>query len=120
MSEESYWLGVLGGIIVLALSLELVRRRHVRGRLALGWVVVGVVSVAFALSPDALWWLAGTLNVKVPLNLVLFCGVLFLLIITMQLASEVGRLEARTRRLAEEIAILTIHNADPPADDQPS
>ena len=120
MSGENYWLGLLGGAIVLALSMELVRRRHVRGRFALGWVVVGVGSVIFALFPSALWWLAGTLQVKVPLNLVLFCGVLFLLIITMQLASEVGRLEARTRRLAEEIAILTIHDADPSSDDQPS
>jgi hypothetical protein len=111
--EENYWLGLLGGVIVLGLSLELVRRRHVRGRLALGWVFVGVAAVFFALFPAALWWLAGVLQVKVPLNLVLFAGVLFLLVITMQLASEVGRLEARTRRLAEEIAILTMRRPEP-------
>jgi hypothetical protein len=117
---ENYWLGLLGGVIVLGLSLELVRRRHVRGRLALGWVFVGVAAVFFAVFPAALWWLAGVLQVKVALNLVLFAGVLFLLVITMQLASEVGRLEARTRRLAEEIAILTLQQPDSDADGEPS
>ena len=117
MTDDSWVLGLLGGLLVLGLSIELVRRRHVRGRLALGWVVVGVGAVFFALFPAALWWLAGILNVKVPLNLVLFVGVIFLLVITMQLASEVGRLEARTRRLAEEIAILNSRPADTSADE---
>jgi hypothetical protein len=76
--------------------------------------------VFFAVFPAALWWLAGVLQVKVPFNLVLFAGVLFLLVITMQLASEVGRLEARTRRLAEEIAILTLQGPDPDTDEEPS
>ena len=62
--------------------------------------------------------LAGTLQVKVLLDLVLFSGVLFLFVITMQLASEVGRLEARTRRLAEEIAILTARSPHGTTDDE--
>ena len=78
-------------------------------------MVVGVGGVLIALFPAALWWVAGVLNVKVPLNLLLFAGVIFLLVITMQLANEVGRLEARTRRLAEEIAILAARPADEPS-----
>ncbi|MFQ6172856.1 DUF2304 domain-containing protein [Oryzobacter sp. R7] len=107
MTDDNYVLGLLGGLVVLGLSLELVRRRHVRGRLALGWMVVGIGAVVLAVYPAGLYWLADVLGVRVPLNLVLFVGVLFLLVITMQLANEVGRLEAKTRRLAEEIAILT-------------
>ncbi|KRE62288.1 DUF2304 domain-containing protein [Nostocoides sp. Soil756] len=106
MRPDGYWLGLVGGVLVLGLSVELVRRRYVRGRLALAWVVLGFLSVVFALFPQALGWAARTLNVQVPLNLVLFSGVLFLLVISMQLANEVGRLESRTRRLAEEVAIL--------------
>lgn len=116
MPEESYWLGLLGGLTVLALSVELVRRRHVRGRLAIGWFAAGAVAVLLAVFPSALWGLADLLRVRVPLNLVLFAGVLFLLTITMQLASEVGRLDARTRRLAEEIALLSASPASPDRD----
>lgn len=106
MRPDGYWLGLVGGILVLTMSLELVRRRHVRGRLAIAWVVLGIVSVVFAVFPSLLGWITATLRVRVPLNLILFAGVFFLLAISMQLASEVGRLEARTRRLAEEISIL--------------
>jgi hypothetical protein len=103
---DGYWLGLVGGLVVLGMSLELVRRRHVRGRLAIAWLVLGAVSVIFALFPSLLGWITTTLHVQIPLNLILFTGVLFLLVISMQLASEVGRLESRTRRLAEEVAIL--------------
>lgn len=123
MRPDGYWLGLVGGLIVLAMSVELVRRRYVRGRLAIAWIILGFVAVMFAIFPSALGWLATTLRVQVPLNLVLFSGVLFLLVISMQLASEVGRLEARTRRLAEEIAILgaavALHD-QPPDDETPS
>lgn len=119
MRPDGYWLGLIGGLLVLAMSVELVRRRYVRGRLALAWVVLGVVAVTFALFPSALDWLTRTLQVQLPLNLVLFAGVLFLLVISMQLAGEVGRLEARTRRLAEEVAILgsRIERGSLPRDD---
>ena len=122
MNTDAYWLGLVGGLVVLFLSVELVRRRHVRGRLAVAWIVLGLVAVGFTLFPSALGWLSTTLRVQVPLNLVLFSGVLFLLVISMQLASEVGRLEARTRRLAEEVAILGAERAkpgEPDADQDP-
>lgn len=109
MRPDGYWLGLVGGVVVLVLSLELVRRRQVRGRLALAWVVLGTAAVVLALFPDLLGDLSAAVNVQVPLNLVLFSGVLFLLVVSMQLASEVGRLEARTRRLAEEVALLRAH-----------
>ena len=106
MRPDGYWLGLVGGLVVLGMSLELVRRRFVRGRLAIAWLVLGTVSVVFALFPSLLTSMASLVGVRVPLNLVLFAGVLFLLVISMQLASEVGRLESRSRRLAEEVAIL--------------
>lgn len=108
MRPDGYWLGLIGGVVVLALSLELVRRRFVRGRLAIAWLLLGSVAVVFALFPSLLTSLASAVGVRVPLNLVLFVGVLFLLVVSMQLASEVGRLEARTRRLAEEVALLGV------------
>jgi hypothetical protein len=111
---DGYWLGLVGGLLVLAMSLELVRRRHVRGRLAIAWLVLGAVSVVFAVFPSALGWITTTLHVQVPLNLILFTGVLFLLVVSMQLASELGRLEARTRRLAEEVALLRADRGSPP------
>ena len=43
---------------------------------------------------------------EVPSNLLFFASILFLLLVAVQLSYEVSRLEARTRRLAEDLALL--------------
>ena len=50
----------------------------------------------------------------VPLNLLLFLGMLVMLVMIMQLSSETGRLRERTRILAEEVALLraAIHRVE--------
>ena len=45
-------------------------------------------------------------GVQVPANLLFFLTAVLLLLVSVQLSYEVSRLEARTRRLAEEIALL--------------
>jgi hypothetical protein len=45
-------------------------------------------------------------GVAVPANLLFFMSGILLLLVSVQLSYEVSRLEARTRRLAEEVALL--------------
>jgi len=49
---------------------------------------------------------AVALGFQLPSNLLFFVSILFLLLVAVQLSFEVSRLEARTRRLAEEVALL--------------
>jgi hypothetical protein len=113
MSHEAYWLGVAGGLLVVGVVVEMVRRRYLRGRYAVVWVVLGTTAAALALFPDLLGMAARATGVQVPLNLLLFLGSLAMLIMLMQLSSEAGRLRERTRVLAEEVALLkaAIHQA---------
>ena len=106
MSHDAYWLGVAGGFLLVAVVIEMVRRRYLRGRYAVVWVAVGVVAALLALFPDLLELAAQATGVVVPLNLLLFLGILAMLIMLMQLSSEAGRLQERTRVLAEEVALL--------------
>ncbi|GAA2739350.1 hypothetical protein GCM10009867_35040 [Pedococcus aerophilus] len=106
MTREAYWLGVAGGVLIVAVVLEMVRRRYLRGRYALVWLLLGAGSALLALFPNLLGRAATALGVTVPLNLLLFLGMLVMLIMIMQLSSEAGRLSERTRVLAEEIALL--------------
>ena len=41
MSHDAYWLGVAGGLLIVAVVIEMVRRRYLRGRYAVVWVVLG-------------------------------------------------------------------------------
>jgi hypothetical protein len=51
-------------------------------------------------------WSADLVGVQVPSNLLFMMSALLLLVVSVQLSNEVSRVEARTRRLAEEIALL--------------
>ncbi|SDP26721.1 hypothetical protein SAMN04489867_1903 [Pedococcus dokdonensis] len=106
MSHDAYWIGVAGGFLLVAVVIEMVRRRYLRGRYAVVWVAVGVGAATLALFPDLLGMAARATGVVVPLNLLLFLGILAMLIMLMQLSSEAGRLQERTRVLAEEVALL--------------
>ena len=106
MSGDAYWLGVAGGALVVGVVIEMVRRRYLRGRFAIVWLVLGVGAGALALFPSLLERGAGALGVQIPLNLLLFLGSIAMLILLMQLSAEAGRLQERTRVLAEEVALL--------------
>ena len=106
MRHDASWLGVAGGLLIVVVVVEMVRRRYLRGRYAVVWVVLGAGAAVLALFPDLLGYAARATGVEVPLNLLLFLGSLAMLIMLMQLSSEAGRLRERTRVLAEEIALL--------------
>ena len=106
MNQDSYWLGVAGGLALVSLVTEMVRRRYLRGRYAVVWLLVGMAAALLALFPDLLGSAARATGVEVPLNLLLFLGSLAMLVMLMQLSSEAGKLRERTRVLAEEIALL--------------
>jgi hypothetical protein len=101
-----YLLGVVGAAAVLLLVFELLRRRHLRGKYAVLWLVLSLVMMTFALAPGLLTWLAELVGVQIPANLLFFGSILVLLAVSMQLSYESGRLEEETRTLAEEVGIL--------------
>ena len=108
MSIGSYVLGLSGAALVLGLVLELLRRRHLRGKYALLYLALGVVVVVFAVVPALLGKLAELVGIEVPANLLFFVALIVLLLVSMQLAYESGRLEEETRTLAEEVALLRL------------
>jgi hypothetical protein len=55
--------------------------------------------------PSILVRIAGAIGVEVPINLVFFVSVAVLFFVCLQLSSEVTRLEASTRVIAEIIAL---------------
>ena len=108
MSTATYVLGLVGAAAVLSLVCELLRRRHLRGKYALLYLVLAGVVALFAVVPASLGGLARLLGVEVPANLLFFAALLVLLMVTMQLAYESGRLEEETRTLAEEVGLLRL------------
>ena len=101
-------LGTVGSIVTLVVLFELLRRKHLREKYAITWVVVSLMTLLVAAFPSILYWLSSLIGVAVPSNLLFFIASMVLLIISVHHSYELGRLEDRTRTLAEEVALLRL------------
>ena len=99
-------IGVLAALAVLVLTVELLRRRALREKYAVIWLIVSVAAVVFTVFPGLLLRVSQRLGFQIPANFVFAIAALVLLIVGMQLSLEVGRLEDRSQRLAEEVGLL--------------
>lgn len=100
------WIGVAAALIMVVFVAEMLRRGILRERFAALWLMVTVMLTLGALFPSLLERTATALGFEVPANLLFFTAILLLLLVAVQLSFEVSRLEQRTRRLAEELALL--------------
>lgn len=99
-------LGLIGGLVVIAVLFEMLRRQTLREKYAVTWFLIAVACLAIAVFPRLLFGAASLLGVEVPANLLFFVASIVLMVLTLQHSYELGRLEEKTRTLAEDLAIL--------------
>lgn len=98
--------GIAFALVILALIVTMLMRRHLREKYAVMWLLIGAAMLVLALFPDLLGALAGLLGVIVPSNLLFALAVALLIGVTLHLSWELSRAEEEIRRVAEEVAIL--------------
>ncbi|MCY4727816.1 DUF2304 domain-containing protein [Nocardioides sp. STR2] len=101
-------LGVVGAVATLVVLFEMLRRQRLREKYAVIWVVVAMSTVLLVVFPSLLDRASDLLGVQVPSNLLFFAASMLLLLLSIQFSYEIGRLEDRTRTLAEEVALLNL------------
>jgi len=99
-------------ILLVAIMIELLRRRQLREKYAAFWMAVGAGVIVLGIFPRLLDSLARVLGVASGASLVLFLGIVFLLLVCIHLSWETSRLEEETRTLAEEIALIRLELAE--------
>jgi hypothetical protein len=99
-------LGIIGSVLILVVLFELLRRRHLREKYAVMWALVAVGVLVLTIFPGLLTVASDLVGVDVPANLLFFLASLVLMVLTLQHSYELGRLEDKTRTLAEELAIV--------------
>jgi hypothetical protein len=97
-----------GGIIAVSFMFELLRRRQLKEKYAVLWLLVGIGMLVLAIWPPLLDHLADAVGVKAGPNLLLFAASLVLVVVCVHLSWEVSRLEDKTRALAEEVGLLRL------------
>lgn len=105
MSVASYLLGIAAALLTLLVVVEMMRRRRLRERHAVWWLIAGILALIVGIFPSTLAWAASVVGVAVPTNLIFFVSVAILFLVCIQNSSELTRLEAQTRLLAERSAL---------------
>lgn len=101
-----YVFALVAAVVILGFIVQLLRTRRLREKYAGLWLFLLVVIIVLALFPDIAFRLASALGVQTPSNLLFAASLVVLLLVSIQLSTEVSHLEEETRTLAERIAIL--------------
>lgn len=129
MNATSYVFSIVASLLAVGVVVERLRRRRLRERHAVWWLVAGLVALVVSVFPSLLWGLAGLLGVKDSVNLAFFASIVVIFLVCVQFSAELTDLEDKVRRLAEESAMtdLRLHDleraaasASPPAPGAPT
>jgi hypothetical protein len=105
MTVTTYVFGIVSAALVLFVVFEMLRRRRVRERHALAWIVAGAFALLVAVFPQLLTSTAAFLGISVPTNLGFFISVVVLFLVSVQHSAELTVLEEKSRTLAENVAL---------------
>jgi len=105
-------LAVIGSILLLIIILELIRRRYLRERYALIWILSGFLFLLLSMRTDFLDRISGFLGFTVPANALFFFGILFLILIVLGLSVITSRLAEKNKVLTQEVVLLKKRVAD--------
>ncbi len=99
--------GVTASLALIGVILELIRRRRLRERYALLWLVTGLVLLALSAWRDGLNTIAGWVGVTQYPPAVLFAsGTLFIILVLLHYSTVISKLADQNTILAQRIALL--------------
>jgi len=103
---------VIGSVVLLLAIVELIRRKYLRERYALIWIVTGGFFLILSIRVEILKGISDFLGFSVPSNALFFFGILFLVLIVLGLSVITSRLAEKNKVLAQEVALLKKQVAD--------
>ena len=99
-------------LVTLVFIFELLRRKALREKYAFVWILTALVLIVGSLFPEFAINLSNALGfATIASFLMVFFGIIILMI-TMQLSLELGKVEDQNQRLAEELALLKMKSAE--------
>lgn len=106
MSARLNLFAMIGSIILLLIILELVRRKYLRERYSLIWIVTGTLFLLLSIRVDFLSRISNLLGFSIPSNALFFFGILFLILIVLGLSVITSRLAEKNKILTQEVVLL--------------
>jgi hypothetical protein len=99
--------GVVASLVLVGVILELIRRRRLRERYALLWLLTGLVLLALSGWRGGLNTIAGWAGIETYPPAILFAaGLLFVVLVLLHYSTVISRLSDQNTVLAQRIALL--------------
>lgn len=95
-------------LALVAFLVVLLRTRRLREKYVFWWIAVSVAVCFLGAFPGVAARLARLVGVQTPSNLVFALALVVLLLVCVQLSTEMTALEEETRTLVEEVALLRL------------
>lgn len=108
MSPLQHGLAIVAALATLGIVIEMLRRRQLRERHAMWWLVAGISALLISIFPQILDWIAGIFGFEIPINLVFFSSLFILFLVGLQHSSELTKLESHNRALVERVVLLEL------------
>ena len=105
LSFKARILIVAGLLLLLAVIINMVRKRRLELKYVLAWLLADLALIFFALFPQTMMGMAQLLGIYSPVNMIFFLGFVFLALIIFSLTVALSRATANQRRLAQYAAL---------------
>ena len=105
LSFKARILIVAGLLLLLAVIINMVRRRRLELKYVLAWLLADLALIFFTLFPQTMMGMAQLLGIYSPVNMIFFLGFVFLALIIFSLTVALSRATANQRRLAQYAAL---------------
>jgi hypothetical protein len=99
-----FFLGLTG--VLLAVILELVRRRTLRVEYSWLWIASCLTTIVLILRYDLLVGLTGLVGAVVPTSTLFFLCILYLALLCLHYSIRISRMTHQIKDLAQEVALL--------------
>ncbi len=96
----------IGAIAAILCIGNLVRIRRLELKYALIWFLVGILLLIFDLFPGLLPVMSQALGITLPINMLTFLGLLFVLMILFSQTIVISNLTRKCQRLTQEVGLL--------------
>lgn len=99
-------LAAIFGIIILYTIVQLVRNKKLREEFSWLWIITGISIFILGLWSKGLELLSFLIGAVLPISTLFFCGIIFLVCISLHFSVKVSELTDKTKNLAQKIALL--------------
>jgi hypothetical protein len=97
---------IIGSALFFLFIVNMVRTRKLELKYALTWLFTSLSFVIMAVFPQSLYFVAGMLQIELPVNALFLCVIFLLLLIVFALTVAVSRQAIRIKKLAQELGLL--------------